>query len=72
MPTISPVSFFWVLGTMYCPRTRGQLATLSEVPISQLGVCSSRAFLIHKWMAIHAFKMVFMPGGRRPGMHKHP
>jgi hypothetical protein len=40
----------------------GQLRGVPRVPIAVVGVCSSRAFLIHKWMVIHAFIKVIEPG----------
>jgi hypothetical protein len=43
------------LATDHCSLPFRQLAVAAEVPTSLSGVCSSRAFLIHKWMAIHAF-----------------
>ena len=41
-----------------------------SVPIRRDGVCSSRAFLIHKWMAIHAFGNV-LPGQGSRGTRQH-
>src|ERR1017187_1048879 len=45
-----------------------QLPAASAVPMIRGGVCSSRAFLIHKWMAIHAFTKRSDPVSRLPGI----
>src|ERR1035437_9665831 len=42
----------------------GQLRGLPRVPIAVVGVCSSRAFLIHKWVEIFPLFQTAEPGRR--------